>query len=95
MHTKCLFSMRFCCLLIVANMLCGSSSYAQSGSVLEQRVKAITSRPEFAHSRFGIKFIDADTGNTVYEVNSPQLFVPGSTTKLLSVGTALELLGGD
>jgi dihydroorotase/N-acyl-D-amino-acid deacylase len=87
--------MRFCCLLIVANMLCGSSSYAQSGSVLEQRVKAITSRPEFAHSRFGIKFIDADSGNTVYEVNSPQLFVPGSTTKLLSVGTALELLGGD
>jgi len=31
----------------------------------------------------------------VYELNSPQLFVPGSTTKLLSAGTALELLGAD
>jgi dihydroorotase/N-acyl-D-amino-acid deacylase len=47
------------------------------------------------HSRFGIKFISADSGDAIYELNSPQLFVPGSTTKLLSAGTALELLGGD
>jgi len=74
---------------------CAATTFAQSDATLEQRIKKIMERPEFAHSRFGIKFISADTGNVVYELNSPQLFVPGSTTKLLSVGTALELLGGD
>jgi D-alanyl-D-alanine carboxypeptidase/D-alanyl-D-alanine-endopeptidase (penicillin-binding protein 4) len=31
----------------------------------------------------------------IYAMNEQQLFVPGSTTKLLTEGTALELLGGD
>jgi len=44
-----------------------------------QRLKKIMDRPEFAHSRFGIKFISAETGIVFYELNSPQLFVPGST----------------
>jgi N-acyl-D-amino-acid deacylase len=81
--------------LAVAFACCGSAARAQSGATLERRIKKIMERPEFAHSRFGIKFIAADTGNAVYELNSPQLFVPGSTTKLLTEGTALELLGGD
>jgi N-acyl-D-amino-acid deacylase len=74
---------------------CGNTTLAQSGNTLEQRLKNIMNRPEFAHSRFGIKFISAESGDVVYELNSPQLFVPGSTTKLLSAGTALELLGAD
>src|SRR5438477_2387321 len=74
---------------------CDGDLHAQDAGTLESRIKKIMERSEFAHSRFGIKFISADTGNVVYELNSPQLFVPGSTTKLLSVGTALELLGGD
>jgi D-alanyl-D-alanine carboxypeptidase/D-alanyl-D-alanine-endopeptidase (penicillin-binding protein 4) len=74
---------------------CGTAAQAQSGAGLEQRVKKIMDRPEFAHSRFGIKFIAADTGNVVYELNAQELFVPGSTTKLLTEGTALELLGAD
>jgi PBP4 family serine-type D-alanyl-D-alanine carboxypeptidase len=68
---------------------------AQSDATLEQRIKKIMDRPEFAHARFGIKFYSMDTGKVVYELNSQQLFVPGSTTKLLTEGTALELLGGD
>ena len=74
---------------------CCNTTLAQSGNTLEQRLKNIMNRPEFAHSRFGIKFISAESGDVVYELNSPQLFVPGSTTKLLSAGTALELLGAD
>jgi N-acyl-D-amino-acid deacylase len=79
----------------VASTGFGSATLAQTSPTLEQRIQKIMDRPEFAHSRFGLKFIAADTGNTVYELNSPQLFVPGSTTKLLTTGTALELLGGD
>ncbi len=68
---------------------------AQQEDTLEQRIKKIMSRPEFAHSRFGLEFYSLDTGKVVYELNSRQLFVPGSTTKLLTMGTALELFGGD
>ena len=84
--------------LLAAVFLSGglsSALFAQSGATLEQRIKKIMDRPEFAHARFGIKFYSMDTGKVVYELNSQQLFVPGSTTKLLTEGTALELLGGD
>jgi PBP4 family serine-type D-alanyl-D-alanine carboxypeptidase len=81
--------------LASALVFCVSAASAQSGAALEQRIKKIVDRPEFAHSRFGIKFISADTGNVVYELNSQEFFVPGSTTKLLTEGTALELLGAD
>jgi PBP4 family serine-type D-alanyl-D-alanine carboxypeptidase len=68
---------------------------AQSGDTLDQRIRQIMARPVFAHSRFGVEFIAADTGDVVYQLNSQQLFTPGSTTKLLSAGTALQLLGAD
>ena len=81
--------------LTVALFFVAIAAIAQSTDTLDQRIKKVMARPEFAHSRFGLKFIDASTGATVYELNSRQLFVPGSTTKLLTMGTALELLGDD
>jgi N-acyl-D-amino-acid deacylase len=84
--------------LVAALLLSGASNgflFAQSEATLEQRIKKVMDRPEFAHSRFGIKFYSMDTDKVVYELNPQQLFVPGSTTKLLTEGTALELLGGD
>jgi PBP4 family serine-type D-alanyl-D-alanine carboxypeptidase len=86
-------------LALVAALLLGGASnhtlFAQSEATLEQRIRKVMDRPEFAHSRFGIKFYSMDSGKVVYELNPQQLFVPGSTTKLLTEGTALELLGGD
>lgn len=70
-------------------------AHAQTPASLPQRIQKIMDRKEFAHSRFGIKFISANTGDVIYELNSQQLFVPGSTTKLLTEGSALELLGPD
>src|SRR5258705_1414619 len=95
MHKKSPVRLVFAGLLAVAIACWGNAALAQSNTALEQRIKMITERPEFAHSRFGIKFIAADSGSVVYELNSAQLFVPGSTTKLLTEGTALELFGGD
>jgi len=95
MHRKYPVRLVFAGLLAVAIACWGDAALAQSNTALEQRIRMITERPEFAHSRFGIKFIAADTGSVVYELNSAQLFVPGSTTKLLTEGTALELFGGD
>ena len=52
-------------------------------------------RPEFAHASWGMEFFDLDTKKVVASVNGDRLFVPGSTTKLLTMGTALEVLGAD
>jgi N-acyl-D-amino-acid deacylase len=81
--------------LVIWSAFGWTAAQAQTAGRLEQRIEKIMARPEFRHSRFGLKFVAADTGEVVYELNSSQLFVPGSTTKLLTEGTLLELLGGD
>ena len=62
---------------------------------LARRVDAVMARPEFAHAFFGVEFYDLDARKPVYRLNGDKFFTPASTTKLLSVGTALELLGAD
>ena len=69
--------------------------HGQVAGTLAQRVQIIMARPEFKHSHFGIEFYSVDRKRIIYAMNEQQLFVPGSTTKLLTEGTALELLGGD
>ncbi|HEY1272900.1 MAG TPA: D-alanyl-D-alanine carboxypeptidase/D-alanyl-D-alanine-endopeptidase, partial [Terriglobales bacterium] len=80
----------------ISILLVSAAAFSQTTSPsLADRVHAITSRPEFAHSHFGIKFSSLDGGKPVYELNPNALMVPGSTTKLLTEGTLLQLLGGD
>lgn len=62
---------------------------------LAERVAAITNRPEFKHALWGIELYSLDSNKVVYAVNGEKLFTPGSTTKLLTEGTALALLGAD
>ena len=52
-------------------------------------------RPEFTHSNFGIEFYSLDTGKVIYALNAGKMFVPASTTKLLTEGTVLAKLGPD
>ncbi len=67
----------------------------QSTLPLSDRIQAIMARPEFAHSSFGVEFYSLDDGHVVYQLNPDKLMVPGSTTKLMTEGTLLEVLGGD
>ena len=62
---------------------------------LAQRIRNIIDRPEFRHALFGIEFYSLDKRKVIYSVNADKLFTPGSTTKLLTEGTALALLGAD
>jgi D-alanyl-D-alanine carboxypeptidase/D-alanyl-D-alanine-endopeptidase (penicillin-binding protein 4) len=64
-----------------------------TGQSFQERVQAIMSRPAYRHSRFGMEFYSLDTGQALYKLNADQLFVPGSTTKLVTIGTALGVLG--
>jgi PBP4 family serine-type D-alanyl-D-alanine carboxypeptidase len=77
--------------LVVAS--CGSIAAAQSHPELAAKIQSVTSRPEFAHSNFGIEFLDLQTGEVLYSLNADKMFVPASTTKLLTQGTVLAKLG--
>ena len=69
-----------------------SGAWAQS---LEHRIGAIMSRPEYLHARFGMEFWPLNADKPAYHFNEQQFFVAASTTKLLTEGTALSLLGPD
>lgn len=77
-----------------ARPLSGQTAAAQP-ETLDQRIHEIMARPEFKHSSFGIEFFSLDTNQPAYQLESDKLFTPGSTTKLLTEGTALALLGAD
>jgi PBP4 family serine-type D-alanyl-D-alanine carboxypeptidase len=84
--------------LLMVGLLLQPTAAQQGGlqqKVLTERIQRIMERPEFRHAIFGIEFFSLDSGKPVYTLNAEKLFIPGSTTKLLTEGTALELLGGD
>jgi len=86
--------MRTARILAAAGVLAWSVA-AEPPASLQQRVETIMSRPEFAHARFGMEFWALDDDQPAFRMNEQQFFVPGSTTKLLTEGTAISLLGPD
>jgi D-alanyl-D-alanine carboxypeptidase/D-alanyl-D-alanine-endopeptidase (penicillin-binding protein 4) len=81
--------------VVAVALLYSIESMAQSNEPLAARIDKIISRPEFAHANFGIEFYAMDTGRIIYKLNADKLFVPASTTKLLTEGTVLARLGAD
>src|SRR5438067_6072530 len=83
-------------LLFTTLLLLGNSSGLKAQSnTLAKRIQGIMDRPEFRHALFGIEFYSLDKREVIYSINADKLFTPGSTTKLLTEGTALALLGAD
>ena len=82
-------------LLLLVFCLPIPSARAQSEASLAQRIQKVINRPEFAHANFGIEFYSLDTGKVIYALNADKLFVPASTTKILTEGTLLAKLGAD
>lgn len=68
---------------------------AQESPGLADAIQKVLSRPVFRHASFGIEFYSLDANKALYELNPQRLFTPASTTKLLTEGTALALLGPD
>ncbi|HYK39099.1 MAG TPA: D-alanyl-D-alanine carboxypeptidase/D-alanyl-D-alanine-endopeptidase [Candidatus Eremiobacteraceae bacterium] len=64
-------------------------------NTLSTRIQKVMDRPEFSRANFGIEFLDLATGKIVYSYDARKLFVPASTTKLLTEGTLLAKLGAD
>ena len=60
---------------------------------LPAELEAIVNR--YPHTEFGIAIYDVDARKMVYELNAQRFFLAASTTKLLTEGTTLALLGPD
>ena len=82
-------------LALIISLTFTAPSHAQSEGALAARIQKVMSRPEFAHANFGIEFVALDSGKVVYALNADKMFVPASTTKLLTEGTLLAKLGAD
>lgn len=78
---------------LVLQVMAAHVSLAQN--TLSNRIQALMNQPQFAHAHFGVEICDLESGKRVYALNENKFFIPGSTTKLLTMGTALELLGQD
>jgi D-alanyl-D-alanine carboxypeptidase/D-alanyl-D-alanine-endopeptidase (penicillin-binding protein 4) len=79
----------------LAAFLLAAQCFAQKQTAFDERFHAIMNRPAYKHARFGVEFYSLDEGKVIYSWNADELFVPGSTTKIPTVGAALELLGPD
>ncbi|HEV2615316.1 MAG TPA: D-alanyl-D-alanine carboxypeptidase/D-alanyl-D-alanine-endopeptidase [Candidatus Acidoferrales bacterium] len=84
-----------CVALLACGTLCGQTPKSKPAGTLAQRIELVMNRPEFAHALFGVEVYSLDSDKILYEHNRGKLFVPGSTTKTVTEGTALELLGAD
>lgn len=83
---------------LVAWAALASSGRAQgvpTGNSLADRVQRIIERSEFRHAMAGVEIYSLDTHQSLLSINGDKLFVPGSTTKLVTMGTALDVLGPD
>ena len=83
--------------LLAGTALCTRIAPAQTSAPhsFNDTVQEVISRPVYRHATFGIEVYSLDTQKALFALNGEKLFTPGSTTKLLTEGTALHLLGPD
>lgn len=80
--------------LIVAATFCAGPVSAGPVS-FAAAMRAILARPQFAHAIVAAEVYDLDAKRVLYARNGKTLMEAASTTKLLTAGTALALLGPD
>lgn len=83
--------------LVAGVALAGGAAMAQEAppKTFIEAVKQVTGRPVYAHANWGLEVWSVDEGKPLYTMNGDKLFIPGSTTKLFTEGSALYLLGPD
>lgn len=81
--------------LLLFAVLAAANCKAQQNSTLASAIQKVIDRPEYKHANFGIEFYALDTASVVYALNPDKLFVPASTTKILTEGALLANLGKD
>jgi D-alanyl-D-alanine carboxypeptidase/D-alanyl-D-alanine-endopeptidase (penicillin-binding protein 4) len=81
--------------LAIGLLAAGSPVSAAAPQTLAKAIDQILAGPGLAHTSFGIEVYDLRTKRVIYAMNGTKFFKPASTTKTLTEGTTLALLGGD
>jgi len=70
-----------------------SALFGRGNDALSTHMQAIIRTPAYAHSSFGLAVYDLDARREIYGSNDTKYFLAASTTKLLTEGTTLSVLG--
>ncbi|WFN35566.1 D-alanyl-D-alanine carboxypeptidase/D-alanyl-D-alanine-endopeptidase [Methanogenium sp. S4BF] len=73
----------------------GDSAGNSDISVMKETIDRIISQERYRFSTWGAMARDTDSGEVLLSLNGDELFTPGSTTKVFTVATALDVLGPD
>jgi len=84
-----------CLLLMLPVQWLPGAASASSPSIAQQIEQLQTAFPDLRHGHIGLKFVDADTGETLAEKDADGLFIPASNVKLYTTALALERLGSE
>ncbi|MER5641016.1 D-alanyl-D-alanine carboxypeptidase/D-alanyl-D-alanine-endopeptidase [Kitasatospora sp. NPDC002227] len=64
-------------------------------SSLSPDITAIMNKPAYKHAQWGLLEVDPENGRVVHSMNADQMFMPGSTVKLITISGAWHALGPD
>ncbi|CAN5869522.1 D-alanyl-D-alanine carboxypeptidase/D-alanyl-D-alanine-endopeptidase [soil metagenome] len=67
----------------------------RTGADTGSRVQELINSPGYEAAHWGLLVVDAETGESVYELNADQLYGLASVTKLFTCAAALNELGAD
>jgi D-alanyl-D-alanine carboxypeptidase len=87
-------------LSIIILLLCGvtansSTNKDNQSTPIPDELRQIMNNPLYEGAIWGLRVVDLDTGELVYDLNPDMLFLMGSIRKLFTIGEALNEFGAD
>lgn len=79
------------CVALLVAAGCGGSD--PEPRPLPDEIRSVMAKPIYRESAWGLRVVDLNTGELVYDLNPDRNFLVGSVRKLFSVGLALDALG--
>ena len=73
----------------------GATAAFGDGRPLPADLQAVLDKPLYKNGVWGLRVVDLDTGEVVYDLKPERKFMTGSVRKLFSVGLALDKLGAE
>jgi len=77
-------------LIVVALLLTGCN---REGRPVPKDISTILGKPAYQNATWGLRVVDIDTGEVLYDLNPEHHFLIGSVRKLFSVGLLLNAIG--
>lgn len=74
---------------------CGGDRDDSHGRPLPEAIDKVMSKPIYSNASWGLRVVDLDSGELVYDVGHDRNFLIASVRKLFSVGLALDTLGAE